>query len=83
MELVELGGALPDDQPDVDWQREQARRALDEGGPDRLVELTEARLAQPDLFAGVEAGPHPERGGGGDGPPWRLGHGEGPPTADG
>ena len=50
MELVELGGALPDDQPDVDWQMEQGRRALDEGGLDRLLELVEARLAQPALF---------------------------------
>ena len=49
-ELVELGGALPDDRPDPEWQMEQARRALDEGGLDRLLELTEARLAQPDLF---------------------------------
>ncbi len=50
VDLVELGGGLPDDQPDTEWQMEQARQALDEGGPDRLLELTQARLAQPDLF---------------------------------
>ncbi|MCW5849330.1 MAG: hypothetical protein KIT87_04575, partial [Anaerolineae bacterium] len=49
-DLVELGGALPDDQPDFEWHMEQGRQALDEGGLDRLVELTEARLAVPELF---------------------------------